>query len=36
MGKPKQKALEFICDALSEFFEAERTDPDHPNKITAL
>jgi hypothetical protein len=36
MGKPKQKALEFIGDELSEFFEAERTDPDHPNKITGL
>ena len=36
MGKLKQNSLEFICDALSEFFEAERTDPDHPNKITAL
>ena len=36
MGKPKQKALDFIGDELSEFFEAERTDPDHPNKITGL
>jgi len=36
MGKPKQKALEFIGDELSKFFEAERTDPDHPNKITGL
>ncbi len=35
MGKPKQKALDFIGDELSEFFEAE-TDPDHPNKITGL
>ena len=36
MGKPKQEALDFIGDVLSEFFEAERTDPDHPNKITGL
>ncbi len=36
MGKPKQKALYFIDDELSGFFEAERTDPDHPNKITGL
>jgi len=36
MGKHKQKALEFIGDELSGFFEAKRTDPDHPNKITGL